>query len=72
MLNQRENLIRGAFSFLAAAVTLGMAQEWFAWAYAQRSFWKLVPGVVLTTFAVYEAHKVWTRTEHAMGLVAYE
>lgn len=68
MHTQRENLIRGAFSFLAAAVTLGMAQEWGAWAFEQRRCWKLLPAAVLTAFAVYEAHKVWMRAERVMGL----
>lgn len=68
MRDQRENLVRGAFSFLAAAVTLGMAQEWAMWAFEQRQYWKLVPAVGLATAAVYEAHKVWNRAERIMGL----
>ncbi len=68
MRNQRENLVRGAFSFLAAGVTLGMAQEWASWAIEQRQYWKLLPAAGLTIASVYEAHKVWNRAERIMGL----
>lgn len=68
MRNQRENLIRGGFSFLAASVTLGMAQEWIVWGFKQRRYWKLLPGAVLTAFSTYEAHKVWNRAERIMDL----
>ena len=68
MCSQRENLVRGAFSFLAAAVTLGMAQEWGLWALEQRRYWKFLPAATLAGFATYEAHKVWVRAERIMGL----
>jgi hypothetical protein len=63
-----EDLVRGAFSFLAATVMLGMSQEWATWALAQRRCWKFLPAVVLAMFASYEAHKVWNRAERIMGL----
>lgn len=68
MRNRREHLVRGAFSFLAATVTLGMSQEWATWALRQRRYWKLLPAAVLAAFASFEAHKVWQRVERIMGL----
>ena len=68
MQNQQESLVRGAFSFLAAAVVLGMAQEWATWAFQQRLYWKLLPASVLAVFAVFEAHQVWKRVEKITGL----
>lgn len=64
----REDFIRGAFSWLAAAVTLGMAQEWATWAFEQRRYWKLFPAAVLASFAVFEAKQVWGRAERIFGL----
>ena len=64
----REHIIRGSFSFLAAAVTLGMAQEWAAWSIEQRNLRKMLPAVVLTFFSLYEANKVWNRFEVVFGL----
>ncbi|KKN22940.1 hypothetical protein LCGC14_0910150 [marine sediment metagenome] len=64
----REDLIRMSFSFLAAAVTLAMAQEWITWAIEDHKWWKAGPGVVLAVFAVYEAHKVWRRVESMLGI----
>ena len=73
----REDLIRGAFSFLAAAVFLGTSSEWFAWALRARSgrlmgrpYWKLLPATILLGFSAYEARKVWTRGERLLGLTA--
>ncbi len=73
----REDLIRGAFSFLASAVTLGMSQEWFFWALRAdserlmgRAYWKLLPALTLLGFSVYEARKVWTRGERLLGLTS--
>ncbi len=68
MHNRREHLIRGAFSFLAATVTLGMSQEWATWAFEQRRPWKLLPASVLAAFASFEAHQVWKRAERIIGL----
>ena len=64
----RENLIRAAFSFLAATVTLGMAQEWATWAVEQHRYWKLLPAALLSTVATFEAHQVWKRAERVLGL----
>ena len=64
----REDLIRMSFSFLAAAVTLAMAQEWFTWAWEDHKWWKVGPGVVLIVFALYESHKVWRRVESMLGI----
>lgn len=64
----RENLIRAAFSFLAAAVTLSMSQEWFVWAVEQNRPWKLLPALVLASFAAFEARQVWKRGEALMGI----
>lgn len=72
MRNRREHLVRGAFSFLAASVTLGMSQEWAVWSLEQRKAWKLIPAAVLAGFASYEAHKVWQRAERVMGLAHEE
>jgi hypothetical protein len=52
----RSHVAKGSASFLAAAVTLAMAQEWATWALAQRKWWKLIPAYVLATFALFEAH----------------
>lgn len=60
--------IRAAFSFLAAAVTLGMSQEWATWAFEQRQYWKLLPATLLAMVASFEAHQVWKRVERIMGL----
>ncbi len=68
METRREYLIRAAFSFLAATVTLGMAQEWATWATEQRRYWKLLPAALLSTIATFEAHQVWKRAERFLGL----
>ncbi len=68
MRNRREHLIRGAFSFLAAAVTLGMAQEWATWAIEQRRYWKFIPATFLAAVSAFEAHQVFKRGERIMGL----
>lgn len=64
----REQLIRAAFSFLAAAVTLSMSQEWATWAFEQHRPWKLMPALVLAAFAAFEAHQVWRRGEALLGV----
>ncbi len=68
MRSRREHLVRGAFSLLAATVTLGMAQEWATWALLQRRYWKLLPAVCLAVAATFEAHQVWNRAERILGL----
>ncbi len=67
-MNQRENLVRGAFSFLAAMVTLGMAQEHFVWALERRQWWRVSIAYALASLSMFEAHKVWSRAEKVMGL----
>ena len=64
----KKDLVRGSFSFLAATVTLGMAQEWATWAFDQHRYWKLLPAALLATVATFEAHQVWKRAELIMGL----
>ena len=64
----REHLLRAGFSFLAAAVTLGMAQEWAVWAVEQRKGWKLAPATFLAGIAMFEANQVWQRGERLMDL----
>jgi hypothetical protein len=64
----REHLFRAGFSFLAAAVTLGMAQEWAVWAVEQRKGWKLAPATFLVGIAMFEANQVWRRGERLMDL----
>ncbi len=68
MRNRQTAAIRALFSFLAAAVTLGMSQEWATWAFEQRRYWKLVPAALLAGLASFEAHQVWKRVERIMGL----
>lgn len=68
MRSRREHLVRGAFSLLAATVTLGMAQEWATWALEQRRYWKLLLAACLAAFATFEAHQVWKRAERVLGL----
>lgn len=68
MRSRRENLVRGAFSLLAATVTLGMAQEWATWAFEQRRYWKLLPAACLAALATFEAHQVWKRAERVLDL----
>lgn len=68
METRREYLIRAVFSFLAATVTLGMAQEWATWACEERRYWKLLPAALLSTVATFEAHQVWKRVERVLGL----
>ncbi len=63
-----KDVIRLGFSFLAAAVVLAMAQEWFTWALQDHKWWKIGPGMALTAFALFEAHQVWTRVEKILGL----
>ncbi len=63
-----KDFVRGSFSFLAAMVTLGMAQEWATWAGEERKAWKLLPAALLATVATFEAHQVWKRAELIMGL----
>jgi len=65
---RREHFIRGAFSLLAASVTLSMSQEWAGWALSQRRYWKLLPAAFLAALASFEAHQVWNRAERIMGL----
>ena len=64
----REHLIRAGFSFLAAAVTLSMAQEWTVWAVQQRKGWKLAPATFLVGIALFEANQVRERGERMIGL----
>ena len=64
----REHLIRAGFSFLAAAVTLSMAQEWAGWAFQQRKHWKLAPATFLVGIALFEANQVRERGERLIGL----
>ena len=66
--DMREHFIRAGFSFLAAAVTLGMAQEWAVWAVEQRKGWKLAPATFLAGIALFEANQVWQRGERLVGL----
>lgn len=63
----RTHIAKGAASFLAATVTLAMAQEWAVWALKQRAYWKLGPAYVLATFAMFEAFQVWRRVELITG-----
>lgn len=58
-----ETVVRSAFSFLAAVVTLMMAQEWLTWAADQRAYWKIVPGIILLAFSAFEARQVWFRVD---------
>lgn len=66
----REHLIRAGFSFLAAAVTLSMAQEWASWAVEQRKGWKLAPATFLLGMALFEANQVRERGERLIGIHA--
>ena len=73
----REDLIRGSFSLLAAAVLLGMSQEYLFHALSSKSgrlggraYWELGPAGILLAFSVLEAHKVWTRGERLLGLTS--
>lgn len=68
MYNRQTSMIRASFSLLAAAVTLGMSQEWATWAFEQQKYWKLVPAALLSAIATFEAHQVWKRVERIMGL----
>ncbi len=64
----REDIVRAAFSFLAAAVTLGMAQEHFVWALERRQWWRVGVAYILASFAMLEAHFAWRRGEKLLGL----
>jgi hypothetical protein len=64
----REHLIRAGFSFLAASVTLSMAQEWASWAIHERKRWKFAPATFLMGIAMFEANQVWRRGERLFGL----
>ena len=68
MRNRTMSMVRASFSLMAAAVTLGMSQEWATWAFEQRQYWKLVPSSLLAAIASFEAHQVWKRVERIMGL----
>ena len=64
----REQVIRAGFSFLAAAVTLSMAQEWAGWAVQERKRWKFAPATFLVGMALFEANQVRQRGERLFGL----
>ena len=64
----REQVIRAGFSFLAASVSLSMAQEWATWAIQERRHWKLAPATFLVGIAMFEANQVWRRGERIFGL----
>jgi hypothetical protein len=66
--DMREHLLRAGFSFVAAAVTLGMAQEWTVWAVKQRKGWKLAPATFLVGMALFEANQVWQRGERLLDI----
>lgn len=66
-LSLRAHVAKGSASFLAATVTLAMAQEWATWALTQRKWWKLIPAYLLATAAMFEGHQVWTRVEWIAG-----
>ena len=68
MSSVNQHLIRASFSFLAASVSLFMAQEWATWAVAERKGWKLAPATFLVGMALFEAKQVWHRGESLMGL----
>ena len=70
MHNRREHLIRGAFSFLAATVMLGMSQEHFVWALERRQWWGIGVAYVLSSFAMFEAHSVWHHGECLLRLIS--
>jgi hypothetical protein len=64
----REQLIRAGFSFLAAYVSLSMAQEWAGWAIEERKQWKFAPATFLVGIALFEANQVWRRGERLLDL----
>ncbi len=64
----REQVIRAGFSFLAASVSLSMAQEWAGWAFQEHKHWKLAPATFLVGIAMFEANQVWRRGERIFGL----
>lgn len=66
--HMREHFIRASFSFLAASVSLSMAQEWATWAIQERKRWKLAPATFLVGIAMFEANQVWRRGEQLFGL----
>ena len=63
-----EHFIRASFSFLAAAITLAMGQEWFYWALERREWWRVIPAAILGAFSFYEAHKVFRHIEALLRL----
>ena len=63
-----DHLIRASFSFLAAAVTLGMSQEWIEWAAERHEWWRFGPALTLAAFSLYEAHKVFRHGEALLRL----
>ena len=65
----RRHVIRGLFSFLAAAVTLAMAQEWAEWGLDQRDPRRLLAAYILVSFAMFEARQVWRRFELVFDLL---
>ena len=64
----REHFIRASFSFLAASVSLSMAQEWATWAIQERKRWKFAPAGFLVGIAMFEANQVWRRGERLFDL----
>lgn len=64
----REDLVRGAFSFLAAAVTLYMGAEYFDRFLRTHLPQYLAVGLVCAGLALLEARKVGLRVEHLFGL----
>jgi hypothetical protein len=63
-----EDLVRGAFSCLGAAVTLYMASEYSALWLRTRWPWALAAAVGCALLATVEAYKVGRRGETLLGL----
>lgn len=64
----KENMIRGAFSFLAAAVTLYMSAEYMDSFLRLRRAEALVISLVTGGLSIMEAMKVGQRVEAVLGL----
>jgi hypothetical protein len=64
----RTEMIRGAFSALAAAVTLAMSAEHARQALQYKRHLQWVASAVLAAFAVLEADHVWRRAESILRI----
>jgi hypothetical protein len=68
MVSKREDVIRGSFSFFAAATLLYMSAEYAEYFIVQRERAALPISIICLCLSVFEARKVGQRAERILGL----